>query len=108
MRSVLAAILVLEAIVVGLAVLGAAGLSDGPRPVALAVAGGVALACLVSCALLRWRAGIVAGSVVQVATIALGFVVTLMFILGVIFATLWFGCLVLDRRLAARAADGSV
>ena len=45
----------------------------------------------------------------QVAAIALGFVVTTMFVLGVIFALLWGAALVLGRRVdaakAQRAAD---
>ncbi len=105
MRPVLSAILVFEAIVVGLAIPVAISLGGIDAAVAGAVGGGVAVACLVVTGLLRFRIGLVAGSVLQVVAVALGFVVSLMFALGAVFAVLWFVCLALDRRVAeAKAA----
>lgn len=104
MRSALAGVLICEAIVVALAVPVAISLSDVGTTPALVGSGVVALGCLVCCALLRHRIGIVLGSVLQLVAIAMGFVVPMMFVLGAIFAALWIACLVLDRRLAARRA----
>ena len=105
MRSVLAAILVFEAIVVGLAVPVAIGVSGVSSRTAVAAGAGLAVAALVTCALLRFRAGVVVGSVLQVVAVALGFVVPVMFVLGAAFAALWFLCVVLDRRVAAVRAS---
>ncbi|GAA2755450.1 DUF4233 domain-containing protein [Actinopolymorpha rutila] len=105
MRSVLAAILVFEAIIVGLAIPVAVSIEDVSGGRAGAVGGGIAVACLVTAGLLRYPAGRVIGSVLQVVAIALGVVVPLMFFLGAIFAVLWFVCLVLDRRVVALRAE---
>lgn len=105
MRSALAAVLICEAIIVGLATPVAISLSDVGAVPALVVGGVVVLGCVVACALLRNRAGIVLGSALQVVAVALGFVVPMMFVLGAIFGALWIACIVLDRRLA-RSAPG--
>ena len=105
MRSVLSAIMVFEAIVVGLAIPVAISLGNVEPAVAGAVGGGVAVACLVVTALLRYQVGRVAGSVLQIVAIALGFAVSLMFVLGAVFAVLWFVCLSLDRRVTAEKAE---
>jgi hypothetical protein len=105
MRSVLAAILVFEAIIIGLAIPVAISLNDVHAGLAGAVGGGVAVACLVVTALLRFPFGRVLGSILQVVAFALGIVVPLMFVLGAVFGVLWFVCLVLDRRIAAMRAE---
>jgi phosphate/sulfate permease len=105
MRSVLAAILVFEAIIVVLAIPVAVAVSGVDGTVAGAVGAGVAVGCLVVTGLLRYQLGRIAGSVVQVVAIGLGFVVPLMFVLGAIFAVLWFVCLRLDRRITAERAE---
>jgi Protein of unknown function (DUF4233) len=104
-RPVLSAILVFEAIVVGLAIPVAISLGGVDPALAGVVGGGVAVACLVVTALLRYRLGRVAGSVLQVVAIGLGFVVPLMFVLGAVFAVLWFVCLSLDRRVVEAKAE---
>lgn len=104
MRPVLSAILVFEAIVVGLAIPVAVSLGGVSGGLAGAVGGGVAVACVVVTALLRYPFGRWAGSILQVVTVALGFVVSLMFVLGIVFGALWFACLMADRRIAAAQA----
>lgn len=105
MRPVLSAILVFEAIIVGLAIPVATSLGGvDPLPAGL-VGGGVAVACLVVTALLRFRFGRVAGSVLQVVAFGLGFAVSIMFVLGAVFGVLWFVCLGLDRRITALKAE---
>ncbi|MEQ7124958.1 DUF4233 domain-containing protein [Actinopolymorpha sp. B11F2] len=105
MRPVLSAILVFEAIIVALAIPVAVALSDVDGGLAGTVGAGLAVACLVVTGLLRYRVGRIAGSVLQVVAIGLGFVVPLMFLLGAIFAVLWFVCLRLDRRITAERAE---
>ncbi|WP_020577360.1 DUF4233 domain-containing protein [Actinopolymorpha alba] len=104
MRSVLSAILVFEAIIIGLAIPVAITLGEVPSALAGAVGGAAAVTCLVVTGLLRFPVGKVLGSVLQVVVFGLGFVVPLMFVLGVIFGVMWFGFLVLDRRIAASKA----
>jgi hypothetical protein len=99
-----AAILCLEAIVLGLTTPVMINLADVPWRTAVAVGLGLCLACLVLAGLLRWEAAYVVGWVVQVAAIGLGFVVTMMFVLGVIFALLWGTAYVLGRKIERERA----
>lgn len=98
-------VLALESVVLFLStpvMIQVSGVAQGP-----AVAGGLGLAvlALLLCALLRHRWAYVAGSLLQVAAVGLGFVVGTMFVLGAVFATLWTAALVLGRRVeAAKAA----
>jgi hypothetical protein len=102
MRAVHSAILVFEAIVVGLAIPVAITLNHVSGAIAGITGGVVAVCCLVAAGLLRKPVGYLIGSVLQVVTFALGFVVPLMFVLGIAFGALWFYCLILDRRLRRR------
>ncbi|MCO6008989.1 DUF4233 domain-containing protein [Actinoallomurus purpureus] len=64
------------------------------------VAGGVlAVAGLLIAGLLRYRWAYVAGSVLQILVIATGFVVPVMFFLGVIFGVLWVASIWVARRV---------
>jgi hypothetical protein len=99
-RAVLAAVLGFEAVVVWLFVPVAVVVSDVALGVALG--GGIALglACLVVAGLLRRRSwAVAAGGVLQGITVALGFVVPAMFVVGGIFALLWVSTLRLGRRI---------
>lgn len=100
-------VLVLEAIVLMLASLPMIQVA-GVRPaVALPVCLGLGVAAVLVCGLLGRSTGVVAGSLLQVAAIALGFVVPIMFVLGGIFAALWVAAVVLGRRVdALKAAPG--
>jgi hypothetical protein len=99
------AVLALESIVLFLSTPVMIQVSDVDTGPAVAAGLGLALAALVLCGLLRFRWAYVAGSLLQVAAVGLGFVVTTMFVLGVIFALLWAAALVLGRRVdAAKAA----
>ena len=94
-----AAVLALEGIVVALStpvMVVVSGVSVGT---ALAVGLGVAAACLVLAGMLRSEAAYVAGWVVQVAAIGIGFVVPMMFLLGTVFALLWGTAFFLGRRI---------
>jgi hypothetical protein len=85
-------VLIFEAIVIGLAIPVAITIEHEPHAAA-GVAGGVLAAIAVLLAAVVGRPGqgwaLVAGSVLQVAVIAVGVVVPAMFVLGAIFAALW-------------------
>lgn len=68
---------------------------------------GLALAvlCLVTAGLMRTRIGLPLGWVCQVLTLAAGFIVTSMFIVGLIFLGLWVLCLVQGARIEAMMAQ---
>jgi Protein of unknown function (DUF4233) len=110
LRQLCGTVLVMEAVVIGLAI-----------PVAIVmehlrhgVAGGVGGALAVCALLLSGVVGrpgmgwaLWAGSVLQVLVIAAGIVVPVMYVLGVIFAALWFTGIWLARRLQTPATPGT-
>lgn len=98
-RGMCAAILSLEAIVLGLTTPVMINLASVPWRTAFAVGLGLCVACLLLAGLLRWEAAYLAGWVVQVAAIGLGFVVPMMFVLGAIFALLWGTAYFLGRKI---------
>lgn len=104
MTRVGATLLALEAVVVLLAIPAAVSVSDVDPSVAIPLGFGVAAGLVVAAALVRkGTVGYVAGSVMQAVTIATGFVVTVMFFLGGLFALLWLVLL----RLGPRVESGS-
>ena len=104
-RGMCAAILSLEAIALGLTTPVMINLADVPWRTAFAVGLGLSVLCLVLAGLLRWEAAYAVGWLVQVAAIALGFVVTMMFVLGVIFALLWGSAYFLGRTIERERAE---
>ncbi|MEV0284457.1 MULTISPECIES: DUF4233 domain-containing protein [unclassified Kribbella] len=81
----------------------------GVRPaIALSVCLGLAVLALLATGLLRNRVGYALGWVVQVGAVGLGFVVPVMFVLGLFFAGFWVAAIVLGRRIeeAKRAHTG--
>lgn len=108
-RGMCAAVLALEGIVVALSTPVMVTVSDVPVGTALAVGLGIALACLVVAGMLRSETAYAAGWVVQVAAVAIGFLVPMMFFLGAVFALLWgtayfLGLRIERERAAAYAA----
>jgi len=99
-----AAILALEAIVIGLSTPVMIALHDVATGPALALGLGLAVACLVIAGLLRAEWGYALGWVVQVWAIALGFVVPTMFFLGALFAGLWATAYLLGRKIERERA----
>ena len=112
MSRLAATVLGVEAVVIALAIPVAIGVADVEASTAVTIGLGLALACVVIAALLR--RGVVAyyaGSLLQVAAIAVGLVVPTMFLLAGIFAVLWFVALYLGGKVEAaeaarRRADG--
>ncbi|MEO5710367.1 MAG: DUF4233 domain-containing protein [Nocardioidaceae bacterium] len=106
MRSMCAGILVLQAIVLFLTGVVTIGTTD-LRPLAsLGLAVGLAVLCVLAAGMLGRRGGYALGWAVQVVSIGLGFVITAMFFLGVVFAALWgtsyFLGIKIDRERAER------
>ncbi|WP_246861434.1 DUF4233 domain-containing protein [Nocardioides sp. SYSU D00065] len=98
-RGMCAAVLSLEAITLGLStpvMITIAGVATGT---AVAVGLGLAVICLLLAGMLRAQWAYLAGYVVQVAAVALGFVVPVMFALGAIFAVLWTTADLLGRKI---------
>jgi hypothetical protein len=104
-RGMCAAILSLEAVVLGLTTPVMINLSDVPWQTACAVGLGLCVACLVLAGLLRSEAAYAVGWVIQVAALALGFLVPLMFVLGGIFALLWGTAYFLGRKIERERAE---
>jgi hypothetical protein len=112
MRGMCAAMLTLQAIILALAVPVMISVEDVDTPVALSIGLGLAVLCVLTAGSLRRPQAYVVGHVLQVLSIALGFLVPIMFFVGAMFAALWFGAFFLGRRIesdkarwAAEAAD---
>jgi len=100
-----AAILSLEAIALGLTTPVMITVADVPVGRALLIGLGLAVACVVLAGLLRseWAYGV--GWAIQVAAVALGLVIPMMFVLGGIFAILWGTGYFLGRTIERERAE---
>jgi hypothetical protein len=101
MRQLCGTVLMMEAIILGLAIAPAIVLEHADRPLAGGIGGALAVcALLLSGVVGRPRMGwaLKAGTVLQVAVIAAGIVVPVMYVLGAIFAALWVTGIWLARR----------
>jgi hypothetical protein len=88
-RGMCAAVLCLEAIAIGLTTPVLITIADVSVGRALLIGVGLAVACLLLAGMLRAPWAYALGWVLQVAAIAIGFLVPMMFVLGGIFALLW-------------------
>jgi Protein of unknown function (DUF4233) len=112
LRQLCGTVLIMEAVVIGLAIPVAIVMEHVHRGIAGGVGGSLAVCALLLSAVvgrpgLGWA--LWAGSALQVLVIAAGAVVPAMYVLGVIFAALWFTGIWLAGRLqrpAAPAASG--
>ena len=105
-RGMCAAVLSLEAVTLGLTAPVMITIADVSTGTALTVGLGLAVVCLVLAGALRAEWAYLAGYAVQVAAIALGFVVPVMFGLGGVFAALWAAADLLGRTIARERAAG--
>lgn len=107
-RSLCAAILLLEAVVLGLTTPVMISVASVAVATALWVGLGLTLACIVTAGLLRrpWAYGL--GWTIQVAALALGAVITMMLLLGLIFASLWATAYFLGEKIDREKADRAV
>lgn len=102
MRVVLMTVLIFEMIVFGLAIPVMIFISNVPAAAAVGFGGGAAVLALVAAGLLRSGVGYVLGWLTQLAGLALGFLTTLMFIVGMLLAAVWVLAFVLGKRLDSR------
>ena len=100
-----ATMLVLEAFVVLFAALVAYGLRATEPGTVWLLGGGLALSLLLAAGLLRQPGGYVVGSVLQLAVVAGGLLVPLMFVVGGLFAVLWLVSLRLGARIDRERAE---
>lgn len=106
MSRIAATVLCVEAVVIALAIPVAISVANVNTAAAVIVGLTLSVACLVVAALLRrGRAAYYAGSVLQVAAVLVGVVVPTMFVLGGIFALLWFVALFLGGKVEAAEAE---
>ena len=101
MRSLASIVLGFESLVLALATPVMISIADVRPAIALPVCLGLAVLALVATGLLRSQVGYVLGWVVQVGAVGLGFVVPVMFVLGLAFAGFWVAAIVLGRRIEA-------
>ena len=104
-RGMCAAVLSLEAIALGLTTPVLITIASVDTGTALAVGLGLAVACLLLAGMLRAEWAYVVGYVVQAAAIGLGFIIPVMFGLGLVFAALWAGADLLGRRIERERAE---
>ena len=99
MKRLLVTVLSMEAVVVLLAIVPAKQLGHASGGTAAAVCGAIAIVALVLCGYVgRGRGALYAGSVFQALVIASGVLLPAMYILGAIFAALWFTGIWLGRK----------
>lgn len=103
-RQLCGTVLIMEAVVIGLAILPAIVLEHANRGLAGGIGGALAVCALLVGGVVgrpRTAWAIAAGTVLQALVIAAGVVLPAMYILGVIFAALWITGIWLARRHAA-------
>jgi hypothetical protein len=99
MRVVLLSVLIFEVIVFGLAIPVMILIGNVAPGAAGGFGGGAAALALLAAGALRRPVGYYLGWVTQVVGIALGFLTSTMFIVGVMFAAIWVISFVLGKRL---------
>jgi hypothetical protein len=108
LRGVFAALLVLEAIVVGLALLVLPKFGAGATPLGVALIGGLAVVMVVASGLQRRSWGLTLALVLQAATVACGLLVPALGVMGLVFAAVWAGVLLMARDVRRRYARGEL
>jgi hypothetical protein len=105
-----ATMLALQFIVLGLSTPVLITIADVDAETSLAIGLGLAALCLVVAGLLRYEWAYYAGFAIQAATLVLGFVVPVIFVLGVVFGSLYTAAYLLGRKIEldrAAWADGA-
>lgn len=108
MRSLASIVLGFEFLVLALVTPVMISVADVEPGIAIPLCLGLAVLALVAAGLLRNQVGYILGSIIQVAAIGLGFVVPVMFVLGLAFGGFWVAAIVLGRRIEeAKAAQAN-
>jgi hypothetical protein len=100
--------LVLQAIVLFLTGVVSIGMTDIGAGASLGLGLGLALLCVLTAGLLGRRGGYALGWAIQVISITLGFVITAMFFLGIVFSCLWATAYFLGIRIDQEKAERAV
>jgi hypothetical protein len=103
-----AGILVLQAVVLFLTGVVTLGMTDIGAVASLSLGLGLAVLCVLAAGMLGRPGGYALGWAVQVVSIGLGFVVTAMFFLGVVFGGLWATAYFLGIRIDRERAERAV
>lgn len=104
-RAMCAGMLGLQSMVLLLTTPVLLSLTDVPTAAALAVGGGLTVACLVAAGMMRGPVGGYLGWAIQAASVALGLLITAMFALGAIFLALYAGSWFLGDRIDRERAE---
>ena len=102
MRVLSAAVLAMEAFVMAFAVLLAMGEHSGA---ALSLGSVIAILLLLNAGLMKKKIGWVIGSILQIAMISYGYIVTSMYFMGALFTGLWIAAYVVGRKGEAIRAE---
>jgi hypothetical protein len=108
LRGVFAALLVLESIVVGLALLVLPKFGAGATPIGVTLIAGLAVAMIVASGLQRRPWGLRLALVLQAATIACGLLVPALGVMGLVFAAVWGGILLMRRDVLRKMERGEL
>ena len=100
-RTLCAAMLTLEAIVLALSVPVMISVEDVDTGLAVGLGLGLAVLCVVTAGLLSRPRAFALGHAVQAGAIGLGFLVPIMFAVGTMFAALWAAAYLVGRRIEA-------
>jgi len=103
-----AGMLTLQAVVLFLTGVVLIGLTSLGAPASLGMGVGLALACFLAAGLLRRRVGYWLGWAIQGVSIGLGFVVPMMFFLGIVFGALWAGSYFLGAKIDRERTEREV
>lgn len=104
MRAMCSAMLTLEAIILALAIPAMIGVGHVDKSLAFPIGGGLAILCVLTAGMLRKPWAYWLGHLTQVAAIAMGLLIPVMFFVGVMFALLWAGAFFLGRRIESDKA----
>ncbi len=104
-HAMCAAMLILQAVALFLAGLVMTGVTDLGFGTSFGIGIGLAVLCVAAAGTLVRPWGYALGWAVQVFSLALGFVVPLMFVLGAVFAALWAGAYFLGARIDQEKAE---
>ena len=107
-RSLCAGMLMLQAVVLFLTGVVTIGMTDIGAVASLSMGLGLAVLCVLAAGMLGRPFGYALGWLVQVVSIALGFVVTAMFFLGVVFAGLWATAYFMGEKIDRERAERQV
>jgi Protein of unknown function (DUF4233) len=107
-KRLLVTVLSMEAVIALLAIVPAKQLGHASIGTAAALCGAIAVIAIVLCGYVgRGKAGLYAGSVFQVLVIGSGVLMASMYVLGVIFAALWFTGIWLGRKWEHAGTDAA-